>query len=255
MRVDEGRLSQTMGMAIGAIGPIVVAGALVGVRDSVANADVALLLVLVVVLAAVTGGWQAGAVGAVSSALSFDFFHTKPYLSLTINSRDDVETALLLLLVGISVGLLAGRARDARAAARSSSSEIDRIHRVAELAAHGASGEDVLFSAQEELRDLLGLKACRFEAPPILMALATVERNGTVTGTSVRHYARGELELPREGAELPVLARGQQIGRFVLEPHEGVGVSLEQRLVAVAIADQVGAALTMPNARGHNATS
>ena len=65
MDVQEGRLSQTMGMAIGAIGPIVVAGALVGVRDSVANADVGLLLVLVVVLAAVTGGWQAGAVGAV----------------------------------------------------------------------------------------------------------------------------------------------------------------------------------------------
>ena len=157
-----------MGMAIGAIGPIVVAGALVGVRDSVANADVALLLVLVVVLAAVTGGWQAGAVGAVVSALSFDFFHTKPYLSLTMDSRDDVETALLLLLVGVSVGLLAGRAREARAAARSSSSEIDRIHRVAELAAHGASGEDVLLSAQEELRDLLELRACRFEAPPIL---------------------------------------------------------------------------------------
>ena len=70
-----------------------------------------------------------------------------------------------LLLVGISVGLLAGRAA-MPAAARSSSSEIDRIHRVAELAAHGASGEDVLLSAQEELRDLLQLRACRFEAPP-----------------------------------------------------------------------------------------
>ena len=28
-------------------------------------------------------------------------------------------------------------------------------------------------------------------------------------------------------AGLPVLARGQQIGRFVREPHEGVGVSLD----------------------------
>ena len=163
--MDDGRLARTMGMAIGAIGPIVVAGALVGIRDSIANADVALLLVLVVVLAAVTGGWQAGAVGAGVAALSFDFFHTKPYLSLTIDSRDDTVTAALLLLVGISVGLLAGRARDARAAARSSSSEIDRIHRVAELAAHGASGEDVLLSAQDELKDLLDLQQCRFEAP------------------------------------------------------------------------------------------
>ncbi len=140
-----------------------------------------------------------------------------------------------------------------RAAAQSSSTEIDRIHRVAELAAHGASGEDVLLSAQAELRDLLELEQCRFEAPPTLRPLATVERNGTVTGTTVRHYAQGELELPREGAELPVLARGQQIGRFVLDPRPGVGVSLEQRLVAVAIADQVGAALTTPTARGRGA--
>ena len=249
--MDDGRLARTMGMAIGAIGPIVVAGALVGIRDSIANADVALLLVLVVVLAAVTGGWQAGAVGAGVAAISFDFFHTKPYLSLTIDSRDDAVTAAVLLLVGISVGLLAGRARDARAAARSSSSEIDRIHRVAELAAHGASGEDVLLSAQNELRDLLDLQQCRFEAPPTLRTLATVERNGTVTGTTVHHFSRGELELPREGAELPVLARGQQIGRFVLEPNPGAGVSLEARMVAVAIADQVGAALTTPGVRGY----
>ena len=62
-----------------------------------------------------------------------------------------------------------------------------------------------------------------------------------MTGTTVRHFSRGELELPREGAELPVLARGQQIGRFVLEPNPGAGVSLEARMVAVAIADQVGA--------------
>jgi hypothetical protein len=249
--MDEGRLGRAMGMAIGAIGPIAVAGALVGIRDSIASADVALLLVLVVVLAAVTGGWQAGAVGAVVSALAFDFFFTKPYLSLTIDSRDDVETALLLLVVGVSVGVLAGRAREARAAARHSSTEIDRIHRVAELAAHGASGDEVLLSAQVELEQLLHLASCRFEAPPYLVPLATIERNGAVTGTSVRHYAHGELELPREGSEIPVLARGQQIGRFVLEPSEGTGVSLEQRLVAVAIADQVGAALTTPSARGH----
>ncbi len=110
-----------------------------------------------------------------------------------------------------------------------------------------------MLSAQGELRELLGLRQCRFEAPPTVRALATIERNGTVTGTSVRHYAQGELELPREGAELPVLARGQQIGRFVLEPMPGVGVSLEERMVAVAIADQVGAALTTPNMRGHSA--
>lgn len=59
-----------------------------------------------------------------------------------------------------------------------------------------------------------------------------------------------QLEEPREsddphveGAELLVLARGQPIGRFGLMPEPGTGLSLDQRVVAVALADQVGAVL------------
>jgi hypothetical protein len=39
------------------------------------------------------------------------------------------------------------------------------------------------------------------------------------------------------------MGRGQVVGRFVLRPSERSGISLEQRVVAVALADQVGAAL------------
>ena len=101
-------------------------------RDHLLNANVALVLVLVVVLAAVGGGRSAGAVAAVSAALSFNFFHTVPYLTLEIDSADDVETTLLLLAVGLAVGQLASYAPPpAAAAARVSSDEIRRIHRVA----------------------------------------------------------------------------------------------------------------------------
>ena len=67
-----------------------------------------LVLVVVVVVAAVTGGRVAGAVAAITAALSFDFFHTTPYLSLTMDSSDDVETTVLLLIVGVVVGTIAG---------------------------------------------------------------------------------------------------------------------------------------------------
>ena len=92
------------------------------------NANVALVLVLVVVLAAVGGGRTAGAVAAVSAALSFNFFHTVPYLTLEIDSADDVETTLLLLAVGLAVGQLASyrrhpvRARRKRRPTRSAAS-------------------------------------------------------------------------------------------------------------------------------------
>jgi len=43
---------------------------------------------------------------------------------------------------------------------------------------------------------------------------------------------------------LPVVGAGRSLGRFVLIPTPGVGVSKERRLSAVALADQVGAALS-----------
>ena len=50
---------------------------------------------------------------------------------------------------------------------------------------------------------------------------------------------RAGFELPEQGVDLPVLARGREIGRFVLIPTPGIATTLEERVVAVAIADQV----------------
>jgi hypothetical protein len=59
--------------------------------------------------------------------------------------------------------------------------------------------------------------------------------------------------LPADGAELPVLGRGNVLGRFVLVPEPGTTVTLEQRVVAIAIADQVGANLADPSVWPGNA--
>ncbi len=232
------------GLLIGGLGPIAVAALLVPVRDALANTSIALILVVVVVLAGVAGGRAAGALAALMAALSFDFFHTVPYLTLTIDSADDVETTLLLLLVGVIVGQVAWRAQRSREAAEAGRSEIASFHRMADMTAQGRDPADVLAAAQQELTALLGLRDCRFEAPPFGLPRPRLERTGAIAGQTHHRAAGRGFELPEEGAELPVLAHGQQVGRFVLEPTPGVGVTLEQRVVAVAIADQVGAALS-----------
>ena len=111
--------------------------------------------------------------------------------------------------------------------------------------------------AQDELRGLLTLRgvplrgaAVRRRAGCARASVATAPSRGS----DERRFGRladgaGGFELPEQGAEIPVLVRGQQIGRFVLEPTPGVAVSLEQRLVAVAIADQV-ATVWMPERHG-----
>jgi hypothetical protein len=240
-----------IGVAVG-VPAAIAAGAVMAVFRDLFNAtNAALVLMIVVVAVAALGGRTAGIITALAAVVSFDFFHTRPYLSLAIDSRDDVETTLLLLVAAVLVGTIASWGRSARRREGSAQSEIKRIHRVAEAAASGRPPAEVIGAAQDELRGLLSLHESRFEALPLddraaLTQLGRIGRNGALEGMTTMRYGRGEdgrggFELPAQGVELPVLARGQHIGRFVLVPTPGHATSLEQRLVAVAIADQVAA--------------
>lgn len=242
----------TTGLLIGAsvgVPAAIAAGAVMAVfRDLFNGTNAALVLMIVVVAVAALGGRAAGIITALAAVASFDFFHTRPYLSLAIDSRDDIETTLLLLVAAVLVGTIASWGRSARRREGSAQSEIKRIHRVAEAAVSGRSPAEVIGAAQDELRALLSLQESRFEALPLDddAVLARIGRNGAIEGVTTMRYGRGEdgrggFELPAGGVELPVLARGQHIGRFVLVPTTGHPTSLEQRLVAVAIADQVAA--------------
>lgn len=57
------------------------------------------------------------------------------------------------------------------------------------------------------------------------------------------HWDVDRLGLPQEGVELRTFGNGHFHGRFILEPTPGTIPPLQARLVAVTLADQVGAAL------------
>lgn len=238
-----------IGLAVGV--PVTVAvGAVMALSRSLFNStNAALVLMIVVVVIAVAGGRTAGVVTAVAAVLSFDFFHTRPYLSLAIDSRDDIETTVLLLIAGLIAGTVATSAQAARRRASVARSEIQGVHRIAEAVASGRPTDEVIQLAQVELAALLQLQSARFEAldQAELLPLPRLGRSGAIELQSEMRYARardggGGFELPEGGVELPVFARGQRIGRFVLVPTPGRGTKLDERMMAVAIADQVGAA-------------
>ena len=134
------RTGLLIGCAVGVPAAILV-GALVGIPRSLINStNAALVLMIVVVAVAAIGGRAAGIVTALAAVASFDFFHTKPYLSLAIDSRDDVETALLLLVAAVLVGTIASWGRSGHRRAGTARSEVQRIHRVAEAAVSGTPG-------------------------------------------------------------------------------------------------------------------
>jgi hypothetical protein len=233
--------------ALGGLLPIAVAGTMVAVRGEVDRANVALILVLVVVGVAAIGGRGPAALCALVSAASWEFFFTRPYYSLRINSADDIETTVILLLIGLAVGQVAVSARHSREAATRGSDEITSMRRMAERVAAGASSRELIDLAASEITRLLSLVGCRFETDATGPVLPVLERSGRIEAPVRRVGAGGELTLPALGVRLPVLGNGRQVGSLVLEPDPNAGVTLEARLVAVAIADQLGAALAGPD--------
>ena len=235
-------MSRAFGLTIAAFGPLLAAALLVPFRDDLASANVVLVFVLVVVCGAAVGTRWSGALTAVVAAMSYDFFFTRPYQSLKIDNANDFETTLLLLAIGLLVAELVAFTRRHRAHAASRGDEIQMLRRTAELVAAGTSTDRVLDTVRDELVELLSLVECRYEPTPFVSSLPRIERTGAIEGAH-RRWIGGEFTLPGLGAEIPVAARGTTFGRLVLIPDVSVGVSIEERIVAVALVDQLGAAL------------
>jgi hypothetical protein len=241
---EEREANNFVGLAVAAFGPIVVAAAVVPFRDDLDSANLALILVLVVVVAAILGGRRAGALAAIMATLSFDFFLVRPYLSMEIESADDIETALILLGVGLLVGQVASRGRRSRRGQEQAVDAITRLHRVAELVARGAPIDDVVASVTGELRALLSLYDCWLEWRPFVYVMPRLERGGAITQPEHRWF-EGGVAISEDGVELPVRDQGNEIARLVLIGNPAVAVNLEQRVVAVALGDQLGLALAL----------
>jgi Domain of unknown function (DUF4118) len=229
---------------LGVVAPVAVSALLVPLRDHLANTQLALILVLVVVAVAASGNRVAGIVAAVGAGVWFDFFFTRPYQRFTIADRSDIETFGLLLVVGIAVTELAAWGRRQQALAGREAGYLAGVHAAAAVGATGGSPSELIRSVSRELVDTLGLLGCSYQPgvagrgnPPRL------ERDGRITfHRSVWDIER--LGLPSDSAiELLVQSGGRLHGRFLLSAAPHTHPSLSQRLVAVTLVDQVGAAL------------
>ena len=233
-----------VGLVVGALAPILVALALVPLRDSLANATLALILMAVVVIAAIIGGRAAAACAAVSATMAFDFFLTVPYNSMRIESADDIETVIIFLVVGFLVGEIASRFRRTRRDRERAAIAIERVHRVAAHVAEGMPLPDVAAAVVAETRAVLHLRDCWLEVPSGHWPAPRLERAGTISETELRWGEKGFI-LPEDGLQLPILAAGHEVGRLILIGDPAVAVTFEERIIAVALADQLGSAFTI----------
>ncbi len=239
--------SQFIGLAVGVLGSLALSVAMLPLRNHLHNDNMALALVVPVLIAGVIGGRWPGALSAIAAALCFDFFFTQPYQSLRIASGNDIASIVVLLIVAFISAEVGIRARRGGHSARESRTDLDRLYRVIDLAARGGDIEDVVSSARAELIGLFGLIDCAFENTESESSLPRLGIRGALEGAQLV-ATHTDFLLPPGGVELPVVGRGRVYGRLVLFASESVRASLQKRLVAVAIADELGITLATKSA-------
>jgi K+-sensing histidine kinase KdpD len=219
--------------------PWAVVAAIIPLRGHLENTNAALGLVVIVLAGAVLGGRRTAFVAAVSAAVAFDVFLTRPFYSLRITSSDDVQTTVLLVVIGVIAGELVERVRRNERKAAASQAELRAVYERAQLAAGAESSGQLIGLAVQELTRLLDLKSCRYVPGPLPQSLPGLRHDAVRVPAKIDPATQSLVALP-------VRAHGVLQGNFVLAfPFDTVGVALspEQRRAAVALADHVGAGL------------
>jgi len=242
------RAHRPLVVATSAVLPLVACALLALFRDTIANTNAALGLVLLVVAAAATGIRLAGIVAALSSAAGFDYFLTEPYYTLNISGHADIETAVLLLLVGAAVTEVALCGRREQARASREQGYLDGVLGTAATVAAGRSSTgELIDQVCRQIVEILQIDSCGFD-PATRSGLPTLDPTGTVT----RHGRT--IDVARQGLPtdsriaLMVQSGGVTYGHLQLTAATRVvRPSQEQLRVAATLAHQVGAALAITN--------
>jgi K+-sensing histidine kinase KdpD len=226
--------------------PLVAAWVLSLFRNDLTAATDVLVLVAVVVLFSATGVRAAGLVAALSAAAWFDFFLTEPFGSFAIDDPNDLEAALLLLVIGGVVTETALWGLRQEAALSRQTGYVDGVLATAEAVTNRRqSPEELTTAVAGRIREVLGLDGCTFVAGGALDASEpTLQHDGTL------RYDHTTVDVHRDGLPvdtavvLPVTVGGELRGRFLLTATSHVArPSPEQCRVAVLLADQVAGAL------------
>ena len=228
----------------GLVAPLALAAVLAPFRGSFPNTDAALAMLLVVVAVAANGYRLAGYLAAVSAAVWFDFFLTQPYERFSIASRDDIETTVLLLVIGAAITEIAVWGRRQYVTASRRAGYLDGINGAAQAVAAGGSAQALIDQVNSQLTRLLSLRSCVFQYGVAGVGRpARLHHDGSVT-IGPRRWAADREGLP-QNIDLELLVGGGGIfqGRFLMTPAPGARPTLESRLLAAAFAGQVGAAL------------
>ena len=237
-RRHRARLASLAGLLL----PLGLSAGFVPFRHSFTNVGAALCLVALIEAIAILGDRLSGVVATLSAAIWFDFFLTPPYERFTISHRPDLETTISIVVIGVIVTEVAARSRRHRRAAGEESRFVAMLHDVTELCVGSTKASKVTQYVADSLVELLGLRACHFETESSGPPPAQIRSGGNVIHVGLQ-WPTQDIGIPGPEAEVLCQWRGETLGRFVLTPTPGLAISRERRVVAVSMANLVGALL------------
>lgn len=229
-------------VAGGVFAALLVPMVLAPVREQVGQANVALLLAGVVVVAGAAGGRRAGMATSVVAVLAFNFFHTRPYLSFDVDAEHDLLTLVLLLAAGGAASEVAHRHHRALAEEDAARRTVARIGRSAFALAHPGDG-DVVSRTEDLVRAELGPRATiRVEIPVGPVEIPRAHRDGSLDpepGSRVRRAAA----LHDGPVAFPIAFAHRTFGRIVVDAPNGT-LAHEAIATVAIVADQVALAVS-----------
>jgi K+-sensing histidine kinase KdpD len=125
-----------------------------GLERLVPPANLALIFVLPVVVAATTFGFGPALGAVAASVLAFDYFFTQPYYQFTIASPTDLGTAVLLLVIAAIVSAVASESRGRAMAAQRAARQAGALQELAHTVIEGRPRREVLQAAAAALGEI-----------------------------------------------------------------------------------------------------
>jgi hypothetical protein len=132
-------------------------------------------------------------------------------------------------------------AAEARRDCRQSLASVRSMGRVAEQVAGGDSASFVVLDVARTLVELLDLADCRYEPASGASGRPVLLHGGELEYRGVR-WSPSQIGLPDRGFDLPMVARGHLVGRFVCLPRRRWAVPEDRVLAATALVDQAASA-------------
>jgi two-component system sensor histidine kinase KdpD len=175
-----------------------------GLERVVPPANLTLVFVLPVVVAATIFGWGPSLAAVVAGVLAFDFFFTEPYFQFTIASPADFWAAILLLVVAAMVSGVSAEMRRRERSAQRTARQASALQALAHVVIAGRPHREIVQAAADALHRIFGGPATIFEESNAGVELVARAGDATVT-TADEEAAIGvvALQLPSRGRAYP----------------------------------------------------